>query len=99
MIEWKEPFMQLMCKEAEKMGKVFFPYSAQGHEMKNPPDDLEVENWNGWLVAKKDAERVEAQYRKDEEALFDDDSLPFVWVTWSLDEKGAIKLTFEDDEE
>ena len=97
MIEWKEPFLQLICTKAAAQGKVFFPYSAQGNEMVNPPDDLEVEDWNGWLVDPNDAPAFEKQFMQDRESLFDDDSLPFVTASWKQNDSGGITVTFDEE--
>lgn len=89
---WGDEFLNTIQAFAAKDGKVFFPYSAQGREMPDPPNGMEVDDFNGWLVEAGDAEAFCAQWAKNMEELIDDDR--FVWARWKVKD-GELWIDFE----
>lgn len=91
MLLCKEPFLSFVMDEAVRQtGKAFVYDSAEGHEMVNPPDGMEVENWSGWLIP---LDRITEEIQLPNEIVSEDD--PFVWATWFQKDDGSIGIKFE----
>ena len=93
MVGWQDDCLRMIDEFAHKSGKAFFPYSAQGKEIELE-NGVTIEEFNGWLVPEKEEKTFEKRWAEDDEKLFDDEELEFVWVYW--EKKGdQYEPTFE----
>lgn len=78
---WNDECIKRIDAFAREQGNAFFPYSGQGKDVKDS-EGITLEEFNGWLVPLAQEKDFERRWADDEEALFGDDSLEFVWVSW-----------------
>lgn len=89
-----EKFFEIVQKEAESKGFVFFLDCGQGKTFEN--NDIECEDLCGWLISLKDATEFEQLFIEDSEKQHDFDDF-YVYVDFTVDEKsGEIQIDIDD---
>jgi len=59
-----ERFFEVVRKEAEKEGSVFFVESGEGREIIT--DDMDGEDLSGWLIPRNEADEFEKEWKKND---------------------------------
>ena len=87
-------YWALIQDAAKAKGCVFFGYAGEGRDFST--DDMEGEDFGGWLVPAGNADAFEALWQADEAALFRDKPLSseFTFAVWK-EHSGHISISFE----
>lgn len=83
-------FFELIQKEAEKQGKIFFADAGDGNDFET--ETMEGEEMMGWLIPKEKAKEFEPMWKDSK--VNDSWTDFFCWALWTLSEN-KIKIHFE----
>lgn len=86
-------FFDIVQAAAGRLGKVFFLWTGEGHDITT--DELDGEDLSGWLVDESNAELFESLWTKPGASIPDDLDDTSCFARWSQDEDGRIEIRFE----
>lgn len=89
----EEPYLNYVSEQAEKIGKIFFLDSGEGNDMIDPQTGWYIENLSGWLISP--AEKKNFLIAQNKGSIDDAFSKFYVFVEWSKDVSGKLKITFK----
>ena len=84
-------FWNLVQDEATTQGCVFFGDCGEGRDLVT--EELECENFSGWLIPKAQEREFEGLWRRG--AVPDDWLNHMVWMEWEQTPGNAVKIKFE----
>ena len=84
-------FWDLVQDEAATQGCVFFGDCGEGRDLVT--EELEGENFSGWLIPKAQEREFEDRWRRG--SVPDDWLNHMVWMEWEQTPGNAVKIKFE----
>ena len=90
-------FQKMVQEAASSLGKVFFVDNDECECIDE--DDLFATDMTGWLVPPDRADEFETDQPFDGGQLWRKWSEFFIWVRWTLDDDGALKIHFLSPDE
>lgn len=88
-------FWELIQSAARKRDCVFFGYAGEGRDFET--EDMEGEDFSGWLVPIQNADTFEREWKKDFGKLFQEKTCEakFTFAFWK-EADGRISIVFEN---